>query len=359
MQSIRNLIIALTIIACVTPAWAGDAYVVSQQRVITLQPVYQSWTQNYYKFYETSIPLFVYYPINRIMSVSLQTNQATASGDYMTSLSGLTDTQVGFNYYLEQYDLVLNVGVNLPSGKKELNYQEFSTSSVLSMNHLNFRVPNFGQGFNIAPGVTYAKPMNDNLVLGAGLSFQYKGSFKPIEKMDNAYKPGSELLLTGGIDYKISTTAAVSGDLIFINYGKDTVDGNEVFKSGNMLISNLQLRKYFGHDEIYLFARYRSKGKSEASGISIESPHQIEAFFSYRKLMSPTITMGYQLEMRNFDKAGWSPGIEMRSLGIAPELSFPPNIIVPIHINYAQGTYKDSGINISGFEVGVGLKYMF
>ncbi|MBN2010180.1 hypothetical protein JW960_12615 [candidate division KSB1 bacterium] len=359
MQIFRTSLIFIMLLFLAISGFAQSGYIIPQQRMIQIQPIFQNWTMDDTLFHEMSIPIYFYYPINRIMSVNLQTNQASASGNKDESLSGITDIQIGYNYYWEKYNLVFNVGINLPSGKKELTALEFNSSVKLSQNQYNFRVPNFGQGFNFAPGVTWAYTMNDELVLGAGMSFQYKGGFKPAVMYTEPYQPGSEFLLTGGVDYKLSPTAAVSADMIFITYGTDKVGGTEVFASGNMVITNFQLRKYFGYDEIYIFARYRTKGKNEALGISISTPKQAEATITYRKRMSQALSLGFVVEMRGFSPSDVSNGVDVRSLGLAPQYVVSPKLTVPMKIRYMQASFRDTGQVVTGYEIGIGAQYAF
>ena len=70
-----------------------------------------------------SIPVSIYFPVNRNMSLSLRGGGATASGDYLQKLSGLMDTQFSLSYFLEVYHLVISLGANVPSGKKELTFK--------------------------------------------------------------------------------------------------------------------------------------------------------------------------------------------------------------------------------------------
>ena len=67
-------------------------------------------------------------------------------------------------------------------------------------------------------------PVGDALVVGAGVAYQYRGQFAPRENASE-YDPGEELLVTGGLDYKLSPRAAVSADLTYATYGEDDWGG--------------------------------------------------------------------------------------------------------------------------------------
>ena len=140
-----------------TATFAGnDNYIISQKGYIKLMPNFQMWSiESNYDISEISFPIMVYFPISRKFNLSLRSNQANIAGDVNT-LSGLADTQLSCSYHLENAHLVFNVGLNLPSGKKELTVTEFQTSSQIAYSYFNFKVPGFGQGFNVSPGISWA-----------------------------------------------------------------------------------------------------------------------------------------------------------------------------------------------------------
>lgn len=344
----------------------NDANIISQSRLIKIMPLYQTWTSdNMTLVSEISIPVFIYMPFGRNMSLSLRGGQATASGDFITNLSGLTDTQLSTSYHLESYNLVLNLGANLPSGKKELNFNEFNTSSFLSLNYFNFLTPNFGQGLNLSPGITWAYPLNDNFVLGLGVSYQMKGKFKPIEGMVADYKPGDEILFTGGIDIRMGEIINLSADLIYITYGSDEISNKEVFASGDMILANVQFRQYLNYNELLLFARYRSKGKNSlavAGALVPEpqktTPNQIEIIGNYRYRFTQNIYANVLAEGRFYLKTPVFPGLQIFGFGATSEIKLFSGLTLSPRVKYLIGKFK-TGSSITGLEGGLGLIYNF
>ncbi len=241
---------------------ANDAYIISQQAQIKISAIYQTWEDEGNNFSELSIPLYVYYPFSRTLSLTILGQQANASGDEFESLNGFSDTQFNFSYFLESSNLVINSGINLPSGKKELTVEEFQTSKMLSLNHFNFRTPNFGQGLNINLGATWAHPLSKNLVIGIGGSYQLKGAYRPISGLKADYKPGDEILITSGFDIAFSKITSLSIDGIFTTYSADKYNNKEVYKAGNKISFAAQFKHYIGYNDFWLFLRYRIRAKS-------------------------------------------------------------------------------------------------
>ncbi|MFQ5825323.1 MAG: hypothetical protein ACE5JB_14880 [bacterium] len=362
-----NILLIILVITGVNAYGENDAYIIRQRGFIKLMPLYQSWSiEGYNDFSEFSVLEFAYFPLGRNLSMALRGGQATANGDNLQSLSGVIDTQLSFSYHLESAHLVLNLGLNLPSGKKELNLEEFVTSSLISNNILNFQVPNFGQGLNVSPGFTWAVPVSENFVLGLGASYQLKDKFKPIKDFSDDYNPGDELLLTGGLDVRLSKTATFSTDIIFTTFGTDKIGNQEVFASGNRVVVNGQFRKYFNFNELWLFARYRSRAKSElavAGQLVPEekktNPNQLEFMGHYRIRLSRRFYASILVEGRFYQEtpAAFS-GINLLGGGIAPEIYLSSNFKLPLIFKYLTGSFKN-GPNISGFEIGIGFSIRY
>lgn len=338
----------------------GDAYRISQSGFVRIMPLYQSWTiGDNFSVAELSVPLFLYYPLNRQMSLSLQGSQASISGD-MPGLNGITDVQLAFNYQWQE-NLVFNVGINVPSGKKELTMSEFQTSAILSMNHFTFQVPNFGQGFNASPGLTWALPLGDKAVFGLGASYQIKGKFKPLQGMDDAYDPGDEILITGGVDLLLSERTTLAADVVSIFFGEDKIDVQKVYRSGAKILINARFRTWINYDELVIIAHYRSKSKNSymIGGVFQEeldnsTPDQIEVIGHYRMRLNSKFYATLLAEARSFQPTSLTKGITLIGLGIAPEFSLSKNLTAPMKLKYAWGKFE-SNTDVAGLEVGLGV----
>jgi hypothetical protein len=370
MKGIRILCLLAVVAQSVQADESPD--IISQQGRIGIGGVYQSWkTGDIVKVSEFSVPLEVYYPMNRRLSFGFFLGQASANGDAggtsLKSLSGITDAQVVVNYYLENQNILLSLGGNLPSGKRELSSSEYMTSVLLSQNFYNYQIPMFGQGFNLSPGFTWAKPVNDKTVLGFGASYQFKGGYFPIEGMtkDQEYKPGNELLLTGGMDYQISEISAASFDLTVTLFGKDKVGDAEIYKAGTKVMAAVQYKQYFNYDLLWLFGRFRSLSKSDLyapSKTSVKTQRdEFESIATYRKKINTTTFLSYRLEARYFFQAGAISSAYQGGGGVLPELQVSPKTKLQGRFIILIGKENNlqNSESVIGFEIGAGLEYSF
>lgn len=341
-----------------------DAYIISQSGFLKIMPLYQTWKiADNFTVSETSFPLFIYYPVTRQMSISLQGNQANVAGD-VAAMNGITDLQLAVNYQWQE-NLVFNVGLNVPSGKNELTTPEFQTSALLSLNHFAFQVPNFGQGFNASPGLTWALPLGEKAVFGLGASYQYKGKFKPLKGMTDDYDPGDEILVTSGIDLLLSEKTTFSIDAVYIFFGEDKINSQKVYRSGNKILINARFRTRVNFNELVVMAHYRSKSKNSyvIGGIFQEeldntTPDQIDVAGHYRMRLNPKFYAAVLAEVRSFQPTPFMDGVTIIGAGIAPEVFLSKNITAPIKVKYDWGTINSS-TDISGMEIGLGLLFKF
>jgi hypothetical protein len=347
--------------------------IISRQRLISVNGVYQSWSfGDSSRVSEFSVPVSFYYPVNPRFSVGAFLSQASSSGEVgglaLKGLNGLSDAQFSMNYYIEDKNILLSLGGGLPIGKKELSPDEFFTSVMVSQNAFNFQVPIFGQGFNLSPGFTWAKPMNEKTVLGLGASYQLKGGYLPIQGMTEDYDPGDEVLLTGGLDYQMSDVEALSFDLTVNLYAKDKVGDIEVYKSGTKIMVATQYKKFIGYDMLWWFGRFRNRSKSDiyatgATSASVKTQRdEIESMGMYKKRLNPKTSLTYTAEARYFFKTDLMASAYQAGVGILPEKQVSPVVKLQGKLKFFVGkenSIPPEGETVIGFEVGAGMEYAF
>lgn len=358
-------IIFFVVLACVVealsqPRTQQEENVVSQRGSLQILPLYQRWTLDNAAFSQASSVLSLYQPVMRDANVSMRGSFGSASGD-ITSLSGLADVQLSGNYYLESANLVFSLGVGIPSGKKKLTPTEFLTSMLLTNNVFRLQVPHFGTGFNFAPGLVWAIPVNDDFVLGLGATYQYRGSFSPLEGF-GSYDPGDEVSGTVGLDIRIDETSSLSADVIYTYYNKDKVDGLQIFAPGGKVLAALQYKKYFNLDELFFLVTFRTKAKADiAIGNLLQplntrvEPNQGEVLAAYTVHFNKQIAMQFLVEGRFFQQTT-APlsGFNLFGIGIMPEFFLSESVAIPLRIKYVYGKSKTNG-KLSGIEAGLGV----
>ena len=364
----RVFLIIILIISSFASIWAQESLQdVQQTRIFSLSSYYQTWDiADNRSVDEISTPVFLYLPFGYNFNLSLHANRANVSGDDVQGIGSFTDTQLMLTYHIEKANLFLSLGINLPSGKKELTVDEFISSSLISYSVFRFRVPNFGEGFGFAPGITWAIPLSDNVVAGLGATYQRRNAFKPLAVFPGEYEPGDEMLATAGMDFRLTPTATLSTDLTFSSYRADKIAGFEIFNSGNKLTFNLQFRKFFDFNELWFFASYRSRAKNQLvqAGALVEesektTPNQFEFMAHYRMRFRRNLHFRILAEGRFFEETS-SPfsGAKLLGLGIMPEIAVSRLLTIPVRLMLYSGSLLNE-TDLSGFEVSIGTELRF
>lgn len=293
----------------------------SEQRPVRLifQPVYQYISDGDLgvTLTESSAQLQAIVPFGERWQLSVAGSGASASGSAeatdaererdIQNLSGFSDIRSSLSYVQPVGDgsVIFTLNASAPTGKQELTSDEFITARFLSQSFYQFRVPSFGQGATGGGSATWAVPVGEDLVLGIGGSYQYRGSYSPEVGGEAEYTPGNEIRVTGGADFRLTQTSAFSANASLFVYGTDTVDGVEQFEVGNQIKVALQYIHQTGFQTIRVLTRYRSQEKSTLPVVNGQS-EQLQILPSRATLQSRYSTrLADQVRLGLFASGQW------------------------------------------------------
>lgn len=342
----------------------NDIYLSSQRQPIDIHvgAVYQSYADSTeQELTQLSFPVALFVPVGQRLGVSFLASQATAEGDGVETVSGISDAKLGLSFYqrLGEASAVLSVGINIPVGEREFSAEEFQTAVLLSQHFYAFRVPGFGQGRNVEPGLTVAYPLSESFVVGAAVAYHIRGPFEPLADMEDEYDPGDEILLTGGFDLRLGTNTSFSTDATYTIYDSDTIGEEVAYTAGDKVTVTGQILSLFGFNELRLLARYRSQAKSEipaATGGDVQElttiPNQIRLRGTYRQRLGAALTVGLLAQLRMFEESDIFESMSLIDVGLLPEINLTENVGLRTRFVYTTG-------EIEGFEAGGGLALRF
>lgn len=364
----RFLRICLFLIFILTfNSFPQDIYNQRPNATITVMPVYENWSVNdSTKFSEFSSIISAGYNPLEYTAVGLVTRYASANtsvGNFNSDLNGLSDLQLFVKQKLPDENLTFNAGVNIPSGKTKLSATEFAVSQVISQELFGLRTPSFGQGFNAFVGATWLHPVSDEVVIGAGLSYQLKSEYQPLKDLSDKYTPSNEVSLTAGLDIKLSETQTVSGDLTGIFYGSDKLNGEEVFSSGNRIVFTSMYRQFFGFDYIMVNLLYRNvaldqlKGQYAVYDNEKFTPNQVYLAASYNQRFNSSFSLGYGVFASIYEKtAAYFSGYKLYGLRLTPTFRLSSSVSIPIMLRYAIAN-ADGKTDLSNYVISGGITF--
>ena len=106
--------IVLMLLLCAAGAFAqSDQYVISRQGSVTIFPAYQTWSAKDAgtSFSQVSGTISAYIPAGRSLGFSLRGSGEGSSGD-VAALNGLSDAQLGVQYYVEPFNTIFTLGMS-------------------------------------------------------------------------------------------------------------------------------------------------------------------------------------------------------------------------------------------------------
>lgn len=236
-------------LACLMAPTSFTQVVYGQPTSGDLTVVYSSWTVTRDTMETTisqfAMPIGAFFPIQDNFEISFFAANASSkfdagSGDF--KLSGLSDVRVQGNHSFANDQLLLSVGLNLPTGKRALDLtEEFFVLQALSTNYLEFPVRRYGEGFGFNLLFAGATVLGENMQGGAGLMYQYSGSYEPYDGFSD-YNPGDVISANAGIDIESGATNWTL-DMIYSVFTTDQIDGVKTFKQSPQVDLRLGMRR--------------------------------------------------------------------------------------------------------------------
>ncbi len=311
---------------------------------------------------QLTIPLTGFVPIRDNLEaffyVANSSNTLEGSNtDY--SLSGLSDARLQLNRSFNDDHLLLSVGVNLPTGKKKLNRdEELLVLQMLSQNYLNFPMRRFGEGFGVNMLLGGAQMLGE-FRCGAGIMYQYNGSYNPYEEMGK-YDPGDFVSINAGADWQ-NDRLKLTGNVIFTGYTDDKLEGSKVLQQSSQFDLRFGVIHSGNAYDISGGIGYLLRGRN-----TFYNPDKSE-----RRLFGDVLLINASLTRRL--QQGWrlTPSLELKhivgadednigsatifGLGGAVGRTFGEQIGVTIGGKYFTGNADDGDIDLSGFQLTASL----
>jgi hypothetical protein len=218
---------------------------------------------------ELAIPVFVTIPAGPRLTIDVGTAYARAhvtSGDRLSEISGLTDTQIRGNLTLGSDFVVLTAGVSLPTGNSSVTLDQLAAAGRIGNDFLGFPVSNMGTGLAATGGIAIARPVGE-WSLGIGAAARRSAAYEPFDVPGQSfrYQPGNEVRARIGADRPVGSGNLALG-VTYSAFGRDDAGGS-AYNTGDRVITQGSFTRPVGANELTVAAYnvFRSPG-SYASG---------------------------------------------------------------------------------------------
>ncbi len=334
-----------------------------QQAFGKIGGIYSHWSlddgKNTTEINQYALPLTGYMPLGEnteaYVYLANSSNTLTESREDYT-LSGLGDVRFQLNRSFAEDKYVVSVGVNLPTGKKNLTLdEELPVLQMLSQNYLTFPLRRFGEGlgFNLLFGTAF---LLGELRCGTGIAYQYTGSYEPYEN-SASYNPGDFISINAGADWNNEKTS-FAGDIIYTTYTDDKSGDRKIYKQSDQV--NIRLKTTHRTPSLTFHSQLEYFRRGEYTFYNPQEERRVygnELFFyldaSHHSPDGWDLAPLMELKLVGANDDASMGGAHVLGLGAMLGRLFTPQVSGGISGTYYTGSADDGDISISGLQVNV------
>jgi len=245
-------------------------------------------------------------------TVSLASRDTTLNVDHYT-LNGLTDLRLRATGRVVGDNVIVTLGINLPTGKTSLSPEEFSAIRVLAAPAFAFQTPTLGIGTGATAGVVLARQLR-GWAWALGGSYELRNAYDPVTFVGKM-NPSDALHVSVGGDGlvgKHGMTIGLSADVFTKDHltplgtvGSTTQDVSAASvetQLGPIFTADWQLRvatSRFRELTLYVVDRYRTKYKRGGSTVDGSSGNYLDTGIQTQLPVARSSAVITQFNIRN------------------------------------------------------------
>ncbi len=311
-----------------------------------------------------TVPVVFVLPVSSRLNIDIATSYAASdvsvNGASISSINGLTDTQVRANLTLGNDAVVFTVGANLPTGQYRIPDTKSDAAGQIGNDFLLFPTSSYGSGLSTTGGIAFARPLGDWNVGVAG-SFRKSTSFDAFEapsdtgKLTLTFTPADEVRARVGVDRAIGSGRLTIG-VTFSSFGNDVM-ANTSYATGDRYIGQASYYVPVGGNDLFIsgWGLYRAKGQ-QFGGVA--NPETVMNGAMSLGIHAGNLLIEPSVEGRNWQvdgvKAGLLANAGLRLRWSAGVVTFMPGATYQMGKLYS--TSDGSSTNVSGFRASVTLR---
>ncbi|UCG62396.1 MAG: hypothetical protein JSV52_03675 [Candidatus Zixiibacteriota bacterium] len=379
-MKIIRIILSIVVLSLFMTASAGGQIIFGQPASSQAHFVYSSWTLTENLFgVETTIsqwyiPVHGFIPLRDNLEARIYLATSSSSGsveglDLENSVSGFSDARVQISQALSDDHILISGGVNLPTGKTELDmFDEYPLVLVLSQDFLDFPLRRLGEGFGFNLMIGGATAVGEARI-GGGVMYRYTGEYTPYEGtfggttiVAGDYDPGDVITVNAGADLPTGNITW-SANVIWTMYGDDKLDGVKNFKQSQQLDFGITGTYKSGPYTINGWTSYLLRGNNtEYRGVDLvpsESKYYGREFaagatFTYKTASGWYFTPLAKLRMIGENELDFGSS-DIMSFGATIGKTISQGLDADAGFRYYTGSAISDLIDITGYQLSVGL----
>lgn len=295
--------------------------------------------------------------------LAYSTSEATLD-DGAHRLAGFSDLRFQINQSLARDRIFLGLGVNLPTGKKNLDLgDEWLVMHYLSLDFLTVPLRRLGEGLGIS-GLAGGALNWRSFLLGATLAYEYAGAYTSYEGVGE-YDPGDQVNLSLRVETVADALKIWSG-FTFADYTADTVDGAKVYDQNWYARTSLGVERRMSGLLLVTQASYLVRDRAttfDAAGAAVNNLRLYGNEVVWRTNVNlhggrvgRTWSAGPVAEFRWIDESEYGTGKSaIQAYGLDGGLPLSARLRAGLGFRLYTGEADDGSIDLQGYQASVTL----
>ncbi len=306
---------------------------------------------------QSAIPIAMIVPLSSRLTFDVATAFATSrvtSDNAVSEISGLTDTQLRFNYTIGTDAVVLTAGLNVPTGQYEVAQDAIAAAGQIGNDFLAMPVSSYGNGIAGTGGIAIARPVGDWNV-GVGASFRKSTEFGAFEQSADVlrFQPADEIRVRVGVD-RLAFGGRVVLGVIYSAFGED-IAATTTYSTGDRIITQAALDMPLGAGQLFVSSWHLQRMEGEQIG-GLAPPEGISNISAGYGLTFGSLFLEPNVEARRWTIDGGSAGT-LAYAGLRTRLTLGPLLVFP-SVSVGSGSLKSQvgSTDLSGFKGGLAFR---
>lgn len=295
---------AVLLMAFVLGVFASPISAQFLQRTTETMGMHVQWNRFFSDFEHQSYVAFVLpfratFQQNRYRSFSMMLNQGFQSFEE-EGVYGISDVRVSLKQLLsrnigplkaEEWTFVADL--TIPVGTKELERKQLTTTSAGRLPYVHTPLSYGASGLGFKVGSAYGHQLTEDVVIGAGVSYDFRGKYKPIQG-GSEYDPSDEMLVAVGLQYGDRDFGCIA-DVQLGFYTSEKVDDREGWSPGmGLAFSGRAFRE--GNE---LMVMYTTRGKDKKGVVEFQVPSVLTVKYAHAFGFTGSVVPYVGLEWNN------------------------------------------------------------
>ncbi len=332
-----------------------------------------SWQLDYpdhtEKIAQSYVPVVFDLAVSRNSHVLISTagiwSNAVLPVDY--DMNGVTDTQVRFSQrFADRWQF--GAGVNLPTGKSKLDYDQNVVANRLTESILGFPLQRLGAGTDLEFSLAHALNLSETLGLGFGGSFILPGEFEFRQRQPDTYTPGARYILNTTLNH-IGAAVPWQASMLVQFYGPDQLNRRNFFRQGWQLEPSLGWDwKFASQWALGGNLRHILKDENEILGSPGDAQPPEHFYIDNSTFAALALNRNWSRRVRAGVHLGWShfggsnqqlSRATIWRLNLNSAIKISEHFILNAGGDYASGQAESGTINLHGYGAAISLAARF